>query len=180
MTKKKKTLILTIIVVLIIITVFLLVIKKNNFSQKNLPAEETEKEKTEEIEEKKQAAEDPITALKTRLTLQARFFIERYGTYSSDSNYNNRKAMENQMTKILFARVMEEISLESPSVGFYSLETKVINLELKEFSEEEIVFLASAQERETKLGQRTVAAKTIELTFLKEGDDWKVDEINNR
>ncbi len=176
----KKIIIIVIIVILIIVAVFFF-IRKNGSNQTDSAVEQSDKSTSssiKEIGEKKQAAEDPVAALKARLGLQARFFIERYGTYSSDSNYNNLRAMEGQMTKSLFDKVMEEIDSKEPSTDFYSLETMVANVELTEFNQERVVFLAQVQEKELKSGQVAITPKETELIFIKDGEEWKVEEIN--
>jgi hypothetical protein len=178
MIKKNKILVIVIVLILVFILAFFLLSQKKRVNQMSSFPEKTEQEKMEEFGGKTQTTEDPIIALKAKLTLQARFFIERYGSYSSDSNYNNRRAMEDQMTEKLFTRVIEEINLKELTNEFYSLETKVINVELKEFDEKKIVFNAQIQEKEIKSGQITTLPKQTELIFIKQSEDWKIDEIN--
>lgn len=179
----KKIIIIAIIIVLIAVVVFFLV-------QKNITNKDTEPivnqkdgdeliSSEEEQIKKEQILTDPAVAFKEKLALQARFFIERYGTYSSDGNYNNWRALKNQMTQNLFNEITKKIGLEEQNQKeFYSLTTKVTNIDLTEFDQKKnIVFSAQVQEKEIKSGQTNVLLKTAELTLLKQGEEWRVDKI---
>lgn len=180
---KKSIIIIAIIIVLIAVIVFFLV-QKNIIKNTEPIAGQKNNNKLisseEEQVKKEQSLTDPAVALKAKLLLQARFFIERYGTYSSDSNYNNWRTLKNQMTQSLFNEVVKKIDLEKQNqTEFYSLTTKVTNIDLKEFNQKKnIVFSAQVQKKEIKSGQTRITQKNVELVFVKAGDDWKVDEIS--
>jgi|GEM_PF-1583727 len=184
MTKNKKLsviFIIVVVIVLIAVAVFFLV------KGKKQALGPSSAEQTEESEDsaagvasgtKEQVVESTEDALKAKLAIETRFFIERYGTYSSDGDYGNFRALKGQMTDDLFSRVIVNVDLKDRVDGFYSLETKVLNVELKEFGEDKIVFSASIQEKELESGETTISGKTAELTFIKDGNEWKADEIN--
>ncbi len=123
---------------------------------------------------------DPLVSLKSRLGPQARSFIERYGSYSSDSNWENLKGLLGMMSQKLRVATQAQIAQDLiGEKGFYGLTTKVISMELKDFDLENLAkFLASVQQRETKGNLTNSLFKTVELIFIKEGGEWRVDEIS--
>ncbi|MGC9048741.1 MAG: hypothetical protein ACP5IX_00760 [Patescibacteria group bacterium] len=123
---------------------------------------------------------DPITKLKNDLTIQARVFIERYGTWSNQSNFENFEDLMPFMTDKLKAETQALISeyqkIEKSS--YYGLTTNIVSLNLENFIvDEKAEFSASVQQQETKNGQVNILYKTVKLTFVKEGTKWLGDEI---
>lgn len=181
--------------VIIIIVAVILIIGGIIFflSQKGGPVSETEPLTNEEVSDKAGPPEpeqatlvDPGIALKSQLTLQARSFIERYGSYSSDSGYSNLKELLSQMSEKFAAETSARIeegpsSAEATEGEFFALVTKVMSLELKEFiPESRALFSIQVQEQNMMPGQTDLLYKTVALTFIKEGNEWKVDEIKTR
>jgi len=180
----KKLFIIVIIVVIIIIGLFLIFNSKKQATEepvnnKEQEGEEKREEGTEEKTQKQLEEESPdIISLKSQLGLQARSFIERYGTYSSDSNYSNWRSLMFLMSEKLRQKTSKKIS-EAKDEGFFSYTTKVISLNSVDFQENiQAVFMAQVQERKDTSEETKSSQKTIELIIKKEGGQWKVDEIN--
>ncbi len=179
MNKKIILIIIAVIVILIIIAAIILIQKNDSISSQLPPDQEKVSEEiSSEIEEEKEQV-DPIAILKSKLGIQARSFIERYGTYSSDNRYGNLKMLLPKMSAKFAQETAKKISLKEEAQGFISLTTKVINFTLKEFDEEAVIsFVIQAQEREIWSDQTGLKQRVIEISFIKENDKWKVDEVN--
>lgn len=125
---------------------------------------------------------DPIIKLKNDLIIQARAFIERYGSWSNQSNFENFEDLSPYMTDKLKAETQKLINqyrvsgIEHPE--YYGLTTNVISLNLEDFAaDERAEFSASVQQQETTNGTTKILYKTVKLVFLKEGIGWKADQI---
>jgi len=179
MKKKFILIIIAIVIILIIIAVIILIQKDEPISDITpLNQEEVSEEISSETEKEKEQV-DQTAVLKSQLGLQARSFIARYGTYSSDNRYENLNMLLPQMSAKLAQKIVEEIAIkEEKQQGFFSSTTRIINLNLKSFDEKvEIVFIAQAQEQKVQSGQTNLIQKIIELSFVKENNQWKVDNI---
>jgi len=178
--KKKIILIIIVVVIILILIAAIILIKKDNSTLSPSPSDQVKvKEKTIlEIEEKEKKQVDPIAILKSRLGLKARSFIERYGTYSSDNMDGNLKMLLPQMSAEFTQKITKKIELEEKDQGFVSLTTKVMNLTLKEFEEQGIIsFIGQVQEQRIGTGQTELKQRIVEISFIKENDQWKVDDI---
>ena len=130
---------------------------------------------------------DPYVSLKAELTFKARFFLEHYFSYSSDSGYENlrellpmmsgrmRAEAETKITRGVKADLPPEILARG---GFYGITTKVLSLSLGTFSPETIVsFFGGLQQQETKNGITNILYKNAQINFFNEGGTWKVDSV---
>lgn len=177
MNKKIILIIIAVIVVFIIVAAIILTQKDKSISTPSVQKKVSE-EISSETEEKEKEQIDQIAVLKSRLGLQARSFIARYGTYSSDNRYGNLKMLLPQMSAKFAQETSKKISLKEEIQGFVSLTTKVVNLNLKEFDEEATIsFVIQVQEREISANQTELKQRVIEISFIKENDQWKVDDI---
>jgi len=178
MKKKIILIIIAVVVILIIIVAIILLQKDESISDPLLPDQEKVSEETSSKTEEQEQV-DPMAILKSQLGLQARSFIARYGTYSSDNRYGNLKMLLPQMSAKFAQEISQKISLKEEIQGFVSLTTKVVNFSLKEFDEESIIsFIVQAQEREIMADQTNLEQRDIEIIFVKENDQWKVDEVS--
>jgi len=180
MNKKNILIIVAIIVILVIITVIILIQKDKVDSTSSLFDQKKVSEKEiSEIEEKEEIQTDPTAILKSQLGLQARSFMARYGTYSSDNRYDNLKMLLPQMSIRLAQEATKEISLNEETQGLISLTTKVINFRLKDFDKEsKIIFITQVQEQEINNEKTNLKQREVEVVFIKENSQWKVDEVN--
>jgi hypothetical protein len=134
----------------------------------------------------KKAAEtptiDPIVKLKNDLTIQARVFIERYGSWSNQSNFENFEDLMPYMTEKLKAETQNLIKQYQASKiqhpKYYGLTTNVVSLNLDNFVvDEKAEFSGQVQQQETKDSKTNILYKTVKLVFVKENNQWLVDEI---
>ena len=184
--KRKKIVIVIVIVILVVLgIVFLLAGKK--LSNKLGGAESKVEEKTTETKTEEQKETESNVVLekqqeeeKMDLNLKARNFIERVGSFSSDTKDLNLKEVRSMMVETLFENLQNDLQadLEANKNGFYGKTTKVISLERTEFGPEvRAHFKASVQIQETKAEDINVYYQTAEITFLKQGDEWRAAEM---
>ncbi|MBU4369608.1 hypothetical protein KKG58_02480 [Patescibacteria group bacterium] len=181
---KRNIIIIIIVVIVLVIAAVIILIQKDKPVLGPSPSDQKKvsEEISSETEEKEKEQVDPMAILKSQLGLQARSFIARYGTYSSDNRYGNLKMLLPQMSVRFAQETTNEIAQKGEEEqGFSSLTTRIMNLNLKSFNEKaEIVFIGQVQEQEVKNEKIGLQQKIIEISFVKENDQWKVDEIKTR
>lgn len=126
---------------------------------------------------------DPFLQQKDTLTTLAKMFVERYGTWSNQSNFENFTDLYSYMTDGLKAEtqsfVINQQTALSTNFTYYGLTTKVLSGDLINIvADTSAEFSANVQQQETKDGQTTVLFKGAALDFIKQGADWKVNQIN--
>ncbi|MDD3102371.1 MAG: hypothetical protein PHE59_04485 [Patescibacteria group bacterium] len=182
----KKVILIIVILVLIGGTVWFLMSKKSqpilenkNIINQLVDQENTVNQNQVETETLVPTAED---LLKIDLTNQARSFIERYGSYSTDSNYENLQELLPKMAQPLRteteSRIQKGVKKDMAVNDFFGLTTKIISINLDKFvPDSQAIFTAEIQEQAARLGQTDILYKTVKLTFIKSADEWKVGEI---
>ena len=111
-------------------------------------------------------------------------FVERFGSYSNQSNYNNINDLKIFMTKNMsnWADKFIKEQREKSQVNdiYYGITTKAVSEKVQEFDEDvgQAEILVSTRRREA-LGTTNNVSKTynqnILVTFVKERGSWKVD-----
>jgi len=194
---KKRDVFLLLIIILLIGGFILLILRQNfvvpeeevvvpeeeqEIAEDPSVEDESEREVEEEIEKEPQEVE-PTLALQRSLENRARFFIERYNTFSSDNEEENLYSLLSQVSDS-FAPQIENLIEESSNQenkNFYALQTKVLSMERVDFVEEEkAIFRAQVQEIEEKEGYVENFYKEAELEFVYEEGDWKVNNLSIR
>jgi len=151
----------------------------NTVNKEIKPIEEKSEEKAEE-KPKELTEEEKIAILKNELKLKARNFAERYGSFSTDARFANLFELKNEMSKRLWQEIENYIKEKEKEEAkeFYGITTKVLNVEEKDFSENEANYLILTQRIETKGTEQKVFYQNLELKLIKEDNVWKVDRIN--
>lgn len=112
----------------------------------------------------------------------ARTFVERIGSYSSESDYQNVNDVTGLVTSELAARLAEDAEdarAKTPDHGgYYGISTSFVGAEKIAESEVSIVLLVQTQREESfgSPGNSTVRYQTVEVTLVKEQEEWKVSE----
>lgn len=113
------------------------------------------------------------------LTALARVFAEKYGSFSSEGNFENIKDLKSISTARLAALFDSYMSANPLSqTEFYGITTKAINTEIITLNAEETdaQILVGTQRAETKgSGNPRVFYQNIILRILKSDNLWKVD-----
>ena len=183
--KRKKIIIIAAIIILVVLGIIFLFWGKK-FSNKlggqekkveeKIPAIKVEEQKEIEPEVLKQQEEEE----KMDLKLKARNFIERVGSFSSDTKDLNLKEARSMMIETLFKKLQNDLEgeLEANKNDFYGKTTKVISQEMTEFGPEvRAHFKADVQIQETKEKDVNVYYQIAEITFLKQQDEWRAAEM---
>jgi len=182
--KKKNILIVVIIILLVVAAILMLLNKKDVYiepKESSIPdASQEEKEESDVLKEQsKKKVADSLIVFQKQLENKARFFIERYNTYSSDNNQENLRSLlpqvSDELTKKIKIRLKEEINQND---DFFGLQTKVLSLNLSNFIDnEKAVFEGQIQEQEIHNEQTEIHYKTAIIEFIYENAEWKVDNI---
>lgn len=181
----KKILIIVVILVLIaIILLFLSGQRKASvtnyqLSVTNRPTINQEVINQLVVQPEELTAEEKLTLLKNELVLKARNFAERYGSYSTDAQFANLRELKNEMSDRFWQATENYISQKEKDkiTEFYGISTKVLNIQEKEFSTDQVVYLISTQRQETKGTTPKVFYQDLELRMIKENGGWKIDQI---
>ena len=180
--KKKNILIIVIIIFLVIAAILMLLNKKDvdvdtkTEAEKEFVPDISSEEKQGQSEEK---VADSIVVFKKQLENRARFFIERYNTYSSDNNQENLQSLlpqvSNRLAKEIETRLTKAID---QSDDFFAFQTKVLSLNLFDFIDnKKAIFNGQVQVQEIHNQQTEIHYKTATLEFIYENLEWKVDDI---
>ncbi|HLC69428.1 MAG TPA: hypothetical protein VJH75_00050 [Patescibacteria group bacterium] len=104
----------------------------------------------------------------------ARIFLERYGSYSTDSNYDNIRDLESLSTPSLWLTLKTRIG--RPPTGDYSGSlARVYTSAVTEWSKDSSKVVVSLTQETEKNGVSTEARYSSEVTLKKLNGDWRVD-----
>jgi len=124
---------------------------------------------------------EPLEILKQELTIRARTFIERYGSYSSDTDFANLQDLLPLMSNRLANETKNYLTTEKTEPKtrkFYGLTTRVLSIEIKNIVPDVSAnFSAFCQQQETKDKTTITFYKAAQLKMIFENNDWKVDSI---
>jgi len=112
----------------------------------------------------------------------AMIFVERFASYSSESNFANVTDVLPLVTSSL-ATSIQAVAAEQRAKGvdqaYYGISTKVISQNVKEQTDAAATILVSTQRQEAIGGptNTTVRYQDITVSLVKEGDAWKVNDF---
>lgn len=197
--KKIGYLLIALAIILLLLSVFIFLQPDKNPFKKLIDSMKSgqEKEKTEEekfnemIQEKKESfiytfdeeSEKNRDYNENDFKQLARFFAERFGSYSNQSNYGNiedlKILMSSKMKTWANDYVKELRNNNSYSGSFYGITTKsLIEPSLNNFSLEsgKVEVLLSVQREEISTSEPKLYNQDIKIVFIKESGEWLVDE----
>lgn len=112
----------------------------------------------------------------------ARTFVERIGSYSSESDYQNVDDVLGLVTEGLKATLERDAAKarsQAPKEdsGYYGISTSYVGAKTQEESDTQITLLVQTQREESfgTPGNSSVRYQQVELVLVKNGDTWKVD-----
>lgn len=114
---------------------------------------------------------------KTSLYQTARFFTERYGSYSTDNEHENIDSLRTFMTDAMQTTADALIASQTNTNTFYGITTQAANVDILDYTSTatgatvEVV----ARRTETTNGTTTQYTQTARLQFKKINEAWKVD-----
>lgn len=180
----RKILIIVAIILVIVGIVLYLISVRSTSKPANTPLTNTPTALNNSIGNTTPAVEiDPFLQQKDTLTILAKMFIERYGTWSNQSNFENFIDLYSYMTDGLKTDtqnfILRQLTAFSANTTYYGLTTRVLSLDLTNIvADTSAEFSANIQQQETKDGQTTTLAKKVTLDFIKQGADWQVSQIS--
>ena len=107
----------------------------------------------------------------------AKIFTERYGSYSTDSNYENIRELETLATTRLWSSLSRQIKTASQSAGFVGVTTKVFSSEIANWKTDSAQVTVMALKNETKDGATTQSRVTASVGVIKSGGKWLVSDF---
>lgn len=109
----------------------------------------------------------------------AKIFYERYGTYSSDNNYQNILDVKGLVTaefwQVLDKRVILGPAINQPFIG---VTTKVLTTSLTTINDTDATVYLKANINEEKNGTTSNRYQEINVNLSKKDGSWLVDAIN--
>lgn len=117
---------------------------------------------------------------KKELMIEARNFIERYGSFSTDSQFTNLYELKDEMTNRFWQETEKYIASQQikKSQEFYGVSTKVLNISENNSSNNLIIYSALTQRKETKNQTEKILYQSAELKMVKQGNGWLVDGVS--
>ncbi|HSR89613.1 MAG TPA: hypothetical protein VLK22_04475 [Candidatus Udaeobacter sp.] len=110
----------------------------------------------------------------------AKVFIERYGTFSTDNNFQNIKDVSTLVTQSLWSKISASIS-SKPATGsaqsFDGVTTKVINADLTAWSDSKASVELKLTRTEEKNGSVSTRYQNVSLELVKTDSLWLVDKV---
>lgn len=111
----------------------------------------------------------------------ARVFVERFGSFSNHSAYENVSSVMDISTSSLQSRLDDLVNSTSADNGavYYGVSTYVVSITQKEVTEtlEVLSVLTQREESIDSPSNTTVKYQTMEITLVKEGGEWLVDDF---
>jgi hypothetical protein len=108
-----------------------------------------------------------------------RIFVERFGSFSSESDYENIDDVMTLATTSLQSRLedLAETARGERNDEYYGVSTRIITVKTEVATETSARFLITTQREEAIAdpGNTSVRYQDIRVELLKEGDSWLVD-----
>lgn len=122
----------------------------------------------------------PATTLETRqnqVRQLAKIFMERYGTFSTDSNFENIREVQPLVNADLWKKISGPLTSTAKPTSFSSATTQVIGTEITNWSETSAEVAIRAVKNENKAGVVKDSQLLGTVTLLKQGDNWLVSKF---
>lgn len=116
-------------------------------------------------------------AVKNNVKQLAKIFLERYGTYSSDNNYQNIRDVEELVSDGLWKKLSARLTVKPATGGFVGVTSRVITATLVEWGAKDAQVSANLTRAEEKNGVVTNTQQTAVVSLIKTGDVWLVDKF---
>ena len=119
----------------------------------------------------------PLEAEKNGAVQLAKVFVERYGTYSSDNNFQNIKEVEALVTPALWSKISAPMNAKTSTASFVGVTTKVISLELTAWSDTAATVELKTTRIEEKNGAVSTRYQNAIVQMVKTGGVWLADKL---
>jgi len=107
----------------------------------------------------------------------AKIFIERYGSYSTDSNFQNIKDVQSLVMPALWAKISTKIGSKLDAQNFVGVTTIAVSAVVDEMQSDSATVSIMATQTEDKNGARSTVQKNVTVYLVKSGSNWLVDKF---
>ena len=105
----------------------------------------------------------------------AKIFIERFGSYSSDSNYQNIKDVQTLVTSNLWSSLKLMIGDNDSTQSYTGVTTKVVATTENSWSSSAAKYTLSTMRTTSKNGSSSTTNQDVEVSLTKVNGSWLVD-----
>ncbi len=179
MSRKTEVIIAVAIILALVIVLFMLLRKPDAQDDAIDVAQDTTGGEEVEIPEVDPA--DIPSNQEVSATAVSRSFVERFGSYSTESGYGNIDDVLSLVTSGLAARLedLAEDAREDEADSYYGVSTRVMTTKTLSVTDTAADFLMTTQREESfdTPGNTSVRYQDIRLSLVKEGEDWLVSDF---
>ena len=131
-----------------------------------------------------QATETPVAPVKQKLPPTAqtigRSFVERFGSFSNESEYKNIEDVMSMATPALQAKLatLAEEAKKSTNPAYYGISTTVISVKTTGTTDTQVKLTITTLRSESidSPANKVTRSQDMKLTLVKSGEDWLVDD----
>lgn len=134
----------------------------------------------EELNKQISGKSDQEVSDQAKIIASGRFFVERYGSFSSQANWQNLSDIRPVVTRQLWDE-FENLIAKNPidSEGeYYSLTTKVLSIRLVTQADSLATIEAKTQKQETNGSESRIFYQDVTVNLVKDGDGWLVSDFD--
>ncbi len=186
LSKRSKTIIVIVVVVIIGLAIAILLMDESYFFTKEPVNLNINQQKDNQVNKVPQSAKDfepvepinQLSAVEQTLTVVARNFSEKYGSYSTDSNFTNLEEAKLLASAKLSSELQQVIDTASVDDNFYGVTSKALKVTILDLDESSGTgqVEVNMQRQETKEGMDDfVYYQKIFLSLIRSGKTWLVD-----
>lgn len=117
---------------------------------------------------------------RTSITRAAISFTERYGSYSSDSNFENIEALDSVMTNDMKSQAANVVKKGINSQEYFSISTQAVSVNFVDFVDGSTGATVEVFTRRTEqkgLNDPIIFSQTARLQLNKVDNQWKTDDF---
>lgn len=174
MNKKRLEYLFAILVIIaVIVALFFLLRKPEDGQEQILPDEQSPVVVDQDsFPNEPNSFENPIILPETTV----RGFVERFGSFSSESDFGNVEDVLPLVTTGLANELQQLTQTAIPASAYYGVSTRVIAMQSQGQTETEATFLVQTQREEAidRPANNRVYYQDMEVSLVKEGDTWLV------
>ncbi len=119
----------------------------------------------------------PEEAEKNGVIQLAKVFVERYGTYSTDNNFQNIIEVKSFVTPALWLKISAQMNTKTTTQSFVGMTTKVISMNLTSWSDTQATVELKTTRTQEKDGMVTTSYQTATVNMVKVNSVWLVDKL---
>ncbi|HAL50543.1 MAG: hypothetical protein UU40_C0025G0006 [Candidatus Uhrbacteria bacterium GW2011_GWD2_41_121] len=134
---------------------------------------------TDQATEDQQTPVIDYTAYETTASTIARVFVERFGSFSNQADYENVNAVMDIATSTLQNQLKTIMSKEQDTDVYYGISTRVLSIDQVSITDTQEVLEVMTQREESieSPANTTIRYQSMKLTLVKNGDSWLVNDF---